>query len=149
VKTHDDASLVARFQFMARVASVLVVLVSCLVLVGWILDIETLKSVVPGLVAMNPGGTAVGFLLGGIALWLLIEPHSTLQQQIAQLMAAGVVLIAVLRFAGYVTSWDGGPDRWLFAESLARYETPNRTKRPTAWRRTRLLASFSAASHSS
>ena len=34
-----------------------------LVLVGWALDIETLKTVLPGMVAMNPGGTAVGFLL--------------------------------------------------------------------------------------
>ena len=72
--SHDDARLVSRFIFLAKAASVAVALLSVLVLVGWALDIETLKSVFPGMVAMNPGGTAVSFLLGAIALWLLLKP---------------------------------------------------------------------------
>ena len=63
--------LLARFKFISRAASMGVIAVSCLVLAGWTLNIEAFKTVFPGMVAMNPGGTAVSFLLGGAALWLL------------------------------------------------------------------------------
>ena len=61
VNTYDDTRLVLRFQLLARITSGLVFVISCLVLLGWALDIEALKTVLPGLKAMNPG-TAVGFL---------------------------------------------------------------------------------------
>jgi two-component system, sensor histidine kinase and response regulator len=109
-----------------------VVLVSLLVLVGWALDIEALKTVLPGLKAMNPGGTAVGFLLASAALWLLVRPGSVARRRVAQALAAGVVLVAVLRLAGYATGWDNGPDRWLFRHELEQYVPPNRMAPNTA-----------------
>ena len=62
--SHADARLVSCFLLLAKATSVVVALLSVLVLIGWALEVETLKSVFPGMVAMNPGGTAVGFLLG-------------------------------------------------------------------------------------
>src|SRR5262249_18261053 len=47
-----------------------VIVIGGLVVAGWGLGIETLKSVVPGMTAMNPGGTAFAFLLAGVALWV-------------------------------------------------------------------------------
>jgi signal transduction histidine kinase/DNA-binding response OmpR family regulator/HPt (histidine-containing phosphotransfer) domain-containing protein len=132
VKTYDDALLVARFQRLARLASGLVILVSCLVLAGWTLNSEALKSVVPGMVAMNPGGTAVGFLLAGAALWLLVIPGASTRKRVAQALACVVVILAVLRLAGYATGWDNGPDRWLFSQELEQYATPNRMAPNTA-----------------
>ena len=44
---------IQRFQFLSQAASVAVIVLSCLVLIGWALDIETLKTVFPGMVAMN------------------------------------------------------------------------------------------------
>ena len=122
-----------RFQLLSQAASVSVIVVSCLVLTGWALDIETLKTVFPGMVAMNPGGTALAFLMGGGSLWLLQAPSRTrLRRQIGGTLAAGVTLWAVVRLAGYWFSWGYGPDEWLFSQKLAAYEIPNRMAPNTA-----------------
>ena len=42
-------------------ASALAILVGCMVVVGWTLDVGVLQRVLPGLVAMNPV-TAVSFV---------------------------------------------------------------------------------------
>ena len=144
METDDEARLIARFQLLAQIASGLVVLVSLLVLVGWALDNEALKTVLPGLKAMNPGGTAVGFLLASAALWLLVSPGFVARRRLAQALAACVVLMAVLRLAGYATGWDNGPDRWLFRHELEQYVPPNRMAPNTAastWKRSRALSS--------
>lgn len=47
------------FQLLCQAASVLVIVMGGLALVGWALDLETLKSDLPGMAAMNPGGAAV------------------------------------------------------------------------------------------
>ena len=132
METDDEARLIARFQLLARIASGLVVLVSLMVLVGWALDIEALKTVLPGLKAMNPGGTAVGFLLACAALWLMVRPGFVARRRLAQALAACVVLMAVLRLAGYATGWDNGPDRWLFRHELEQDVPPNRMAPNTA-----------------
>ena len=46
------------------------ILIGGLVLAGWAFDVAVLKSLIPGLTAMNPGGTALAFLLAGVSLWV-------------------------------------------------------------------------------
>jgi hypothetical protein len=124
--------LFARFHLLARVASLAVILLSCLVLAGWTLEIEALKTVLPRMVAMNPGGTAIGFLLAGTSLWLLLEHDSRRMHRIGKALAMAVVVLALLRLAGYTIGWDNGPDRWLFPQRLEQYDTPNRMAPNTA-----------------
>ena len=131
VKKLFHPQLLDRFHLVARAASITVIVLSALVLVGWALGIEPLKTVFPGMVAMNPGGTGVGFLLAACSLLLLVEPGGR-QRRIAQALAALVLLIAAVRVVGYATGWDNGPDRWLFRLSLDEYETPNRMAPNTA-----------------
>src|SRR5690606_16164891 len=100
---------------------------------GWALGIEPLKTVFPGMVAMNPGGTAVGFLFGGTALWLMLDGSSPRQRRIGLAFALGIVLLAAIRLLGYRLGWDNGPDRWLFRQGLEAYETPNRMAPNTAF----------------
>ena len=55
---------------IARAAGAAVILIGGLVLAGWTFDVAVLKSLIPGLTAMNPGGTALAFLLAGVSLWV-------------------------------------------------------------------------------
>ena len=68
-----DARLLGRMRSTSRVARGLVMAVAVLVLVGWAFNVEVFRSVIPGLTAMNPGGTALAFLLAGGSLWCLTD----------------------------------------------------------------------------
>ncbi|MEJ7743549.1 MAG: hypothetical protein WKF73_14020 [Nocardioidaceae bacterium] len=52
-----------------RAASVVVIAMGSAVLLGWTLDIESLKGVLQQGRAANPGGTAIGFCLRA-SLWM-------------------------------------------------------------------------------
>ncbi|MDB6152413.1 MAG: hypothetical protein JWL90_866 [Chthoniobacteraceae bacterium] len=60
-------------QGLLRFTGALAALVGALVLCGWFIDSNSLKSVVPGLAPMRPQ-TAFGFVCAGIAFWLLHVP---------------------------------------------------------------------------
>ena len=127
----SEPRLVARLTRVSRGTSVVVILMGVLVLVGWAVGSEMLKSVFPNMVAMNPGGTALGFLLGGGGLWLLHSGDGT-RRRAGLVCAWLVVALAVARIAGYVFDWDYGPDRWLFTEGLEAYDIHNRMAPNTA-----------------
>ncbi len=121
--TRSDDRQVALLRSLAWGANILVLLIPCLVLAGWMFDIESLKRVAPGLVAMNPA-TALAFILAGASLWLLrdkpaSEPAArTRLLLIARALAALVVLIGLLRLAAILTGWDAGVDQILFRDKL-------------------------------
>ncbi|MDQ3038587.1 MAG: ATP-binding protein, partial [Pseudomonadota bacterium] len=122
----------------ARVSAGLSVLIATLVLIGWSADIEPLKRILPGLVAMNPM-TAVAFLLAGLSLWLqpADAPASAAppsRRQLAMVAAAVVLGIGALKLAAAGLGWDAGVDQWLFADKLAGAEggLPNRMAPNTA-----------------
>jgi predicted Ser/Thr protein kinase len=111
---------IARFRIASLVSSIFTILTACLVLAGWWLDIETLKSVVPGMIAMNPGGTALAFLLAGASLWIQSGQAGGRLRALATGCAVAVVLLALLRLGGYLLDWDSGPDRMLFPDKIDR-----------------------------
>ena len=65
----DPAWLLSGMRTIARLAQAVVMTVAVLVLVGWAVNIEVLRSMAPGLTAMNPGGTAVALFLAAGSLW--------------------------------------------------------------------------------
>tara|TARA_R110002073_G_scaffold133122_14_gene280244 strand:+ start:178 stop:3087 length:2910 start_codon:yes stop_codon:yes gene_type:complete len=137
VGNFHDPELIAKFRWASRVASVVVIAISVAVLIGWALDLEALRALLPGKVAMNPGGTAIGFLLCGAALWLSFrESDEPCESCYATFLAIGlaslVVAMAVVRILGYEFGFDVGPDRWLFPAKLDAYEIPNRMAPNTA-----------------
>src|SRR3954464_9385066 len=96
--------------FLARGAGAAVIMIGGLVLVGWTFDVAVLKSLIPGLTAMNPGGTALAFLLAGVSLLAQTSAGATPRRRAVGIAcAAGVLLIGLARLAGYPTGWDGGP----------------------------------------
>ena len=61
--------LLTSLHAFSGVAGAVAVVVGCLVLAGWVFDVDLLKRVVPGLVAMNRA-TALAFVVSGASLWL-------------------------------------------------------------------------------
>jgi two-component system, sensor histidine kinase and response regulator len=104
-----------------------------LVLIGWSFDLETLKRVVPGFVAMNPA-SAVLFILIGIALASALRDRRPVTGVMGKVLSALVVVAAaseLLEFAGICRS---PIDEVLFATKLSELQAglPNRMAPNTA-----------------
>jgi PAS domain S-box-containing protein len=105
------------------------VAVGVLVLAGWFFSLDFLKSVVPGLVAMNPA-TAVTFILAATALRLLQSDATERRGRLlARGLAVGVALVGALRSAEYLFGWPINLDELLFRDQLG----PNRMAPNTAF----------------
>lgn len=130
----SNPRLTSAFSVFARAASVMPVFVGCFVLCGWAFDIEALKRVLPGLVAMNPT-TALLFILAGATLWLSHREdadHQTLR--IAQAVAGIIALVGLVNLGGIVFGSDTGVDQVLFRDKLGAVgnAVPNRMAPTTA-----------------
>ena len=124
-----DPRLIGRLRRTSEFAGGVTVLLGGLVLAGWALDIEWLKSIMHGSVAMNPGGTAVGFMLAGGAL-LLLEANRSARWMapLGRGLGAVVALLAAVRLAGYFFGFDEGTDRMLFARGAVRVLRPGQQR---------------------
>ena len=101
---------------LARVCAVAVLLIGLMVLAGWALKIEVLKSVLPGLTSMKPN-TALCFMLAGIAL---------AQRQRSGLRlacVAAIVALGGLSLAQDVTGASFGTDQLLFLDVAGAAQT--------------------------
>jgi diguanylate cyclase (GGDEF)-like protein/PAS domain S-box-containing protein len=90
------------------------------VLTGWMFDIATLKSIVPGLATMK-ANSALGFLLAGGSLWFS-RPQAQGRADpstawIARALAAVVTAIGAVTLCEYVFGWSLGVDQLLFQDS--------------------------------
>ncbi|MBA3882783.1 MAG: PAS domain S-box protein [Chthoniobacterales bacterium] len=89
--------------------------VGALVLVGWTLDLELLKRIVPAFVAMNPA-TAVFFILAGLALALSREHKN--YPAIAKALGSAILVVGTLKLIGVASDFHPGVDQLLFASKL-------------------------------
>lgn len=104
------------------------------VLVGWGLDIPSLKSVLPGFVTTKTN-TAVGFVLAGLSLALLARAaHSGWSRWLSRACAGVTVLLGLLSLGEYLLGIDFGIDQLLFVEPAGEVGTlaPNRMAPATA-----------------
>ncbi len=114
----SDDRFISSLKTSARVAGAIVVLVASLVLVGWQFDLEALKRVLPGLVAMNPA-TAVAFILCGASLWLLAADQAGRNtRRLAKALAGTAVLIGLLKLGVIAAGWNVGVDQLFFGTKL-------------------------------
>jgi His Kinase A (phospho-acceptor) domain len=112
VETPRVALLETASQLMGRA----VALVGCLVLLGWALDIPSLKNLLTGSVTMK-ANAATAFVLSAVPLGLWRD-RRTWRHAIARGCAALVVLIGVLTLTEYAFGWDLHIDEWLFRDAV-------------------------------
>lgn len=117
---------------LTRIGSLLGIITASIVLVGWTLDIEVLKRIYPGFVAMNPM-SAVCFILIGLSL-LLFEKKTSTGKMLCKVLSIVVFLIGFLKVLEIVTGFVFGIDALLFTSELSEIEnpTPNRMAPNTA-----------------
>lgn len=99
--------------------------IGMLVLLGWAIDVNALKSVLPGLATMK-ANTALCFLLSGIALALR-------DRRAVRLTGAAItMLVAALSLGEYVLGRDFGIDQLLFHDPGDPHTVPGRMAQATA-----------------
>ncbi len=113
-----SSKLIKAFGTFSRKASVVVVLIGCVVILGWIFDIALFKSVLPGSVAMK-ANTAIALILGGVSviLWHW-QPTTLITRRAGQVCAVGVLLIGLLTLIEYIFNLNLGIDQLLFKTLL-------------------------------
>jgi PAS domain S-box-containing protein len=100
---------------VSRACSMAIVGLGILVLVGWGLDIPTLKSTSPGLATMK-ANTAALFIALGAALWC--APRNRLART-RRALAMFVAVVAALTLAQYVFRVDFGIDQLLTQDRMS------------------------------
>ena len=104
---------------ISHMASILVIAIACLVLLGWQFDISLLKSGFPGMTSTMKANTAICFLLAGVSLKLLHYQRTRLHNRIAQGMAGFIIIIGLLTLSEYIFGWKLGIDEWLFRDFVS------------------------------
>lgn len=98
-----------------------IALLGAVVLLGWMLDIDTLKSVLPGFVTMK-ANTALCLLLAGSALLLRLQAPGW--QAPEQGMALIVLLIGLLTLGEYLFDWHIGLDQLVIVDPQLNVNSP-------------------------
>jgi hypothetical protein len=97
-------------------------LVGALSLIGWLLDIDGLKSIY-GNITMK-ANAALSLLLAGGSLWLLyVVEGKTFVHRAGQVCATTVALIGALTLSEHVFGWNLGIDQVLFTEAAGALAT--------------------------
>lgn len=111
--------LVQRF---GRCCSVGAWVLGSVVIGGWLLDIDSLKSVGPGLPTMKVN-TAVCLLFGGLSLTLMQATTETRWQPwrrrfhlFSRLTAGIIFFLGATTLLQYLLGWNLGIDQWLWAQ---------------------------------
>ena len=112
----DGSSYRAAVRF-GQAAATLTVLLGLVVLVGWAIHSDALKSVLPGYVSMKPNN-ALCFVLSGTALFLgYFLPSTDWTRKAGIGLASLVILITGITLFEYGTGTSLGIDQLLFSDS--------------------------------
>ncbi|MBI3775131.1 MAG: response regulator [Gammaproteobacteria bacterium] len=109
----------ARYVTFARLTGLLTVAAGMLVLAGWVLDIASFKSQLPGWATMKPN-TALCFTLAGVSLWLKCIDQTPLRTarftktQASHAIGGVVALLALLTLSQDLFNLNLGIDNLLF-----------------------------------
>ncbi len=120
--TGRESRRAASLRILSSLTGIFVASIGAMVLVGWELDLPSLKNFLPGRVPMNPT-TALGFIVAAASLWMHQAalpggPRESTRRRTARASAAVVAMIGLLTVIGYATGGNLGLDQILFRERL-------------------------------
>ncbi len=115
---------IAALQSFSQKASIAVIAIGCIVILGWIFDLQLLKSILPGLPSMK-FNTAICFILGGLSLFfqqqrraeLTTIKHQKIYKYLTFSASFLIILISFLTLVQYSFNLDLGIDQLLFKHS--------------------------------
>jgi PAS domain S-box-containing protein len=107
---------------LAGFASAVTIVVGTLTLLGWLLNMPTFPSGLPGL-APNKVNAAIAFVLAGVAFWLLREEEAEPKARtLGQGCAAVVAAVGLLSLLEYLFHF--GMDQWLVRDATGPVQIP-------------------------
>ncbi len=111
-----NTSRLAILDRLSRIGQAVVLCAGIVVLFGWFLDIQVLKSIAPDFVSMKIN-TALAFLVAAGTLWLLrgSQPKSTARLA-ARILAFALVAFSTLILAQDVFGFDCGIDQFIMRD---------------------------------
>jgi signal transduction histidine kinase len=113
--------------FLSQVSAGIVLLIGTLVLIGWLLNNNVLKSIVPTLPSMK-ANTSIAFIFSGLALWVSQNERNTFVRYIRYICGSTVFIIAIATLFQYLMGINIGIDVLFFQEPPGALGTafPNR-----------------------
>lgn len=112
----NNNNWVLRFRSASRVASLLVIVVGALVILGWALDLAALKTILPGLASMK-ANTALAFIFAGTSLLVSGELATRARKWVSQACAMVTALIGFATVTEHLLGWNLGIDNLFFREA--------------------------------
>jgi PAS domain S-box-containing protein len=109
-----SSRFLSRSKSFSRAAAVLTMLIGAVALIGWLSDLEWLKSIY-GDITMK-ANAAIALMLMGASLWTLPIANHQAARRIGQICAATAALIGLLTLTEHVLGWNLHIDQLLFTE---------------------------------
>lgn len=106
--------MASRWEFASRVFGVVAIAIGAIGLLGWILSVESLKSLT--LPISMKANTSVATILMGLSLLLLGNSHRLLQE-LGMVFSFAVAAIGGATLSEHVFGWNLGIDQLLFREA--------------------------------
>jgi signal transduction histidine kinase len=114
-----------RFYYVSKICAWLTIVTGVLVLLGWIFDVDMLKSPRADMITIK-ANTAVTLILAGVSLVLVVRKNpDTLACRAGMFLAFVVVLLGALNLCEYLFTFDAGIDQLLFRDPIGAVGTVN------------------------
>jgi PAS domain S-box-containing protein len=132
---------IAALQSFSKKAGIAVIAIGCTVMLGWIFDLQLLKSIFPELQSMK-ANTAVCFILSGLSLFLQQRrraklttiKHQNIDKALIVASSSLIILISLFTLVQYSFNLDLGIDQLLLKDNshLTSLSAPGRMPPNTA-----------------
>jgi len=121
---HPNPRYSSLYALLSRCACVFTAFAGGVVLAGWGIGVDPLKSLSHGMMRMKVNA-AIAFILSGISLWLSgTEGERRRSRRAALLLASLVALLGLVTLGEYLFGWDAGIDQLFIKEAAGAGGTP-------------------------